>query len=213
MRQVRFGSYSIAATLAVTPSLMRLKSTCRYCCLWPPPRCRDVIRPCALRPPVFGLGPSSDFSGRDLVTSAKSDTVWKRRPGLVGLRARMPMTSSALEQRDLARRQGDDGPLGVGLGPEAVGAPRAAALALPVERVDLAHLDVPDRFDGVTDLGLAGRRVHLERVDADFDEGVALLRHDRSEDDVPGIFHSDSDSVLAVSTSSSDDGTESVASF
>ena len=29
MRQVRFGSYSMAATLAVTPSLMRLKSTTR----------------------------------------------------------------------------------------------------------------------------------------------------------------------------------------
>ena len=45
MRQVRFGSYSMAATLAVTPSLVRLKSMMRYCCLWPPPRWRDVLRP------------------------------------------------------------------------------------------------------------------------------------------------------------------------
>ena len=37
--------YSIAATVAGTPSLVRLKSTIRYCCLWPPPRCRAVLRP------------------------------------------------------------------------------------------------------------------------------------------------------------------------
>src|SRR5215207_9512298 len=121
MRQDRFGSYSMAATLAVTPSLVRLKSTMRYCCLWPPPRWRDVLWPWALRPPDFGLGASSDFSGRDFVISAKSETVWNRRAGLVGLRERIPMTSSVLEQRDLARRQGDDGPLGVGPGADAVG--------------------------------------------------------------------------------------------
>ena len=103
MRHVRFGSYSMAATLAVTPSLVRLKSMTRYCCLWPPPRWRDVLRPWTLRPPVFGLGASSDFSGFDLVISEKSETVWKRRAGLVGLRERMPMTTSVLEQRDLAR--------------------------------------------------------------------------------------------------------------
>src|SRR3954469_21335775 len=37
MRQLRFGSYSTAATLAGTPSLMRRKSTTRYWRLWPPP--------------------------------------------------------------------------------------------------------------------------------------------------------------------------------
>ena len=45
MRQLRFGSYSMAATLAGTPSLVRLKSMMRYCCLWPPPRWRAVLRP------------------------------------------------------------------------------------------------------------------------------------------------------------------------
>src|SRR5688500_14340091 len=125
MRHVRLGSYSIAATFAVTPSFVRLKSTFRYCCLWPPPGWRDVMRPWALRPPDFGLGASSDFAGRSLVTSPKSATVWNRRPGLVGLRVRIPMatTTSVLEQRDLARGQGDDGPLGVRLGAQAVGAP------------------------------------------------------------------------------------------
>ena len=34
----------------------------------------------------LGLGSSSDFSGVVVVSSAKSETVWKRRPGLVGLR-------------------------------------------------------------------------------------------------------------------------------
>src|SRR3954471_23732651 len=88
MRALRFGSYSIAATLAGTPSLFRLKSTMRYCCLWPPPRWRDVLRPYELRPPVRGLGASSDFSGLSLLIAEKSETVWKRRPGLVGLRLR-----------------------------------------------------------------------------------------------------------------------------
>ena len=46
---------------------------------------------------------SSDFSGLVEVTSLKSELVWKRRPGLVGLRERMAMISSVLEQRDLAR--------------------------------------------------------------------------------------------------------------
>ena len=45
MRQLRFGSYSMAATLAGTPSLFRLKSMMRYCCLWPPPWWRAVLRP------------------------------------------------------------------------------------------------------------------------------------------------------------------------
>src|SRR3954463_3596901 len=98
MRALRLGSYSIAATLAGTPSLFRLKSTMRYCCLWPPPRWRDVLRPYELRPPVRGLGASSDFSGLSLVVSEKSETVWKRRPGLGGLRWRRGI-SELLEPR------------------------------------------------------------------------------------------------------------------
>ena len=38
-----------------------------------------------------GLGASSVFSGRVLVISLKSETVWNRRPGLVGLRLRRGM--------------------------------------------------------------------------------------------------------------------------
>src|SRR3954447_26998339 len=85
MFAVRFGSYSIAATRAGTPSLVRLKSILRYRRLAPPPRWREVMRPCVLRPPDF-LSPSvSAFSGVFFVTSARSDQVAKRRPGLVGL--------------------------------------------------------------------------------------------------------------------------------
>src|SRR4051794_11705150 len=88
MRQLRFGSYSTAATLAGTPSLVRRKSTRRYWRLWPPPLCRAVLRPWLFRPPVALFGARRDFSGVVLVISAKSETVWNRRPGLVGLRLR-----------------------------------------------------------------------------------------------------------------------------
>src|ERR671926_601220 len=86
----RFGSYSIAATRAGTPSLrLRLKSILRYSRLAPPPRWRDVLRPFALRPPDFLRPSTSDFSGSSRVISAKSGYVEKRRPGLVGLGLRI----------------------------------------------------------------------------------------------------------------------------
>src|SRR2546429_6301228 len=74
MRAVRFGSYSIAATLAGTPNFSRRKSMRRYCRLWPPPRYRDVMWPLLLRPPVPRFGSSSDFSGVAFVISPNSDT-------------------------------------------------------------------------------------------------------------------------------------------
>src|SRR4051794_27001091 len=57
----------------------------RYLRLAPPPRWRDVMRPCVLRPPDFLRPVVSAFSGSDFVTSARSLHVAKRRPGLVGL--------------------------------------------------------------------------------------------------------------------------------
>src|SRR6266508_2406953 len=101
----------------------------------------------AVRPSVLGLAASSDFSGRAFVISEKSETIWKRRPGLVGLRDRIPMVNSVLEQRDFTRRERDDGVLHVGLRTDAVGAPGAALLALAVQGVDLADFDAPDRLD------------------------------------------------------------------
>src|SRR5690606_17740814 len=67
-------------------------SMIRYWRLWPPPWCRVVIRPCAFRPPFLGSGRSSDFSGRERVISAKSETLEPRRPGVVGLYLRIPMS-------------------------------------------------------------------------------------------------------------------------
>src|SRR3954470_18322667 len=90
----RFGSYSIAATLAGTPSLrLRLKSTLRYRRLAPPPRWREVLRPFALRPPDFLRPSTSVFSGSRLVISAKSGYVTNRRPGDVGLGLRIGITA------------------------------------------------------------------------------------------------------------------------
>ena len=43
------------------------------------------MRPMLLRPPFFVSFSVSAFSGRDFVTSAKSETDMWRRPGLVGL--------------------------------------------------------------------------------------------------------------------------------
>src|SRR3954453_1947781 len=85
MCAVRLGWYAIDAALAGTPSLVRLKSMMRYLRLAPPPRWREVMRPYALRPPLFVMPRTSDFSGSERVTSARSDQVAKRRPGLVGL--------------------------------------------------------------------------------------------------------------------------------
>src|SRR5271154_3839307 len=101
----RLGSYSIAATRACTPSLRRLKSTRRYARLAPPPRCRAVLRPRALRPPLFLRPSMSVFSGSDFVISAKSGYDTKRMPGLVGRGLRIGMFSALeggepLEDRD-----------------------------------------------------------------------------------------------------------------
>src|SRR5919112_1677519 len=106
----RLGSYSIAATRAGTPSLVRLKSIRRYRRLAPPPRWRAVLRPWTLRPPDFVRPSTSAFSGSLRVTSAKSGYVEKRRPGLVGLGLRIGMrllpleALQALEDRDLVAR-------------------------------------------------------------------------------------------------------------
>src|SRR3954467_11081083 len=87
----RFGSYSIEATFAGTPSLRRLKSILRYRRFAPPPRWREVLRPFELRPPLFLRPSTSDFSGSERVISAKSGYVEKRRPGLVGFGLRIGM--------------------------------------------------------------------------------------------------------------------------
>src|SRR6478735_9184779 len=93
--------------------------------------------------------------------------------------------------------QRDDGSLG-GFA-LAVAGPGALALALPVERVHRDDLDpVEDLLDGNLHLGLVGVRVHLEGVAAGLQQAIALLGHDRPDDDVARIGdHFASSSVLS----------------
>src|SRR5947209_16008425 len=85
MRALRLGSYSMWATLAGTPSLLRRKSTTRYRRLVPPPWWRAVIRPCVFRPALLRPLATRDFSGVERVSSSKLDTLAPRLPGVVGL--------------------------------------------------------------------------------------------------------------------------------
>src|SRR5207247_9780207 len=75
----RFGSYSIAATLAGTPSFVRLKSIWRKRRLCPPPLWRVVMRPLLFRPPVFFVELVGLFSGFPRVSPSEPDAGTKRR--------------------------------------------------------------------------------------------------------------------------------------
>src|ERR1700730_7460220 len=96
MFELRFGSYSIDATFAGTPTLSRRKSTWRYCFLWPPPRCHTTISPWLLRPPERFFGSSNDFSGVSLVIWLLSRTVINRRDAVYGLKLFSPIATSYL---------------------------------------------------------------------------------------------------------------------
>src|SRR5881409_2930354 len=85
MRALQLGSYSMWATLAGTPSLLRRKSTTRYLRLVPPPWWRAVIRPWVFRPALLRPLATRDFSGVERVSSSKDDTLPPRLPGVVGL--------------------------------------------------------------------------------------------------------------------------------
>src|SRR5579885_372929 len=124
--------------------------------------------------------------------SEKSETVWNRRPALVGLRLRRGMGRlSALEEVDApAGGEGDDGPLGVGTAAEGLRLAVALALALAVQGVHLGHLDAEDGLDRVGDLDLGGPGVDDERVHAVVEQPVGLLAHHRADDHGPGVVHS-----------------------
>src|ERR1700748_1693198 len=96
MLELRFGSYSIEATFAGTPTLSRRKATWRYCFLWPPPRCHTTISPWLLRPPERFFGSSKDFSGVSLVMWLLSRTVINRRDAVYGLKLFSPIASLPL---------------------------------------------------------------------------------------------------------------------
>src|SRR3954467_15985731 len=192
MRAVRFGSYSMCATLAGTPSLStRLKSISRYCRLWPPPWCRVVIRPWTLRPPFLGSGTSRDFSGVDRVISAKSATLEPRRPGGGGLYLRIaivynPLADRAAEGLDTVTvSQLDHRALGRLALTEA--RPGALALALAVRGVHGQHVHVEDLLDRDLDLGLVRVRADEERVPVLVENAVALLGDHGRDDDVARV--------------------------
>src|SRR5436305_2219838 len=94
MLALRFGSYSIASTLAGTPSLSRRKSILRYCFLCPPPRCQIEISPWLLRPPERFFGSKRFFSGVCLVIWLLSSTVINRRDAVYGLKLFSPISAS-----------------------------------------------------------------------------------------------------------------------
>src|ERR1700745_4272259 len=121
MREVLFGSYSMCATLAGTPS------------------CGGAVaRPCTFRPPLLCSGTTSDFSGSLRVISEKSEPLAPRRPGVVGLYLRIAtyfsLTHRSAEDIDpVTVGEGHDGTLGVH--PLAPAEPGTPPLALPVEGV------------------------------------------------------------------------------
>src|SRR6478752_3513158 len=203
MLAVRFGSYSMCATLALTPSLSwRRKSITRYARLWPPPWCRMVIRPELLRPPRLCSGRTSDFSGSSRVISTKSATLAPRRPGVVGLYLRIPIGLSALlpEHVDaVAGPQRDDRALHVPA--PAVAKPGALALAWPVVRIHVGDLDVEHSLHRDLDLRLVGLGVYVEGVLVLVEQAIALLRDDGSEQDVARVVEHQ---LSSFTTSSSD---------
>src|SRR3990172_2645635 len=94
MRADRFGSYSIAATLAGMSLLFLRKSIIRYFLLCPPPRCQMVILPWLFRPARFPLLSTRLFSGFFLVSSSFVRTVMDRTPGEAGLDFLIPMAAA-----------------------------------------------------------------------------------------------------------------------
>src|SRR6478735_7883203 len=150
------------------------------------------MRPVELRPPVLWRGRTSDFSGVDRVISTKSATLEPRRPGVVGLYLRIPMSSQSLsadrttEDVDRSLAEGDDRTLRVLAAADAETGP--TGLALTVRGVDRVDLDAEDLLDGNLDLGLVRPRVDEEGVLPLVEQAVALLGDDRRDEDVARVL-------------------------
>src|SRR5436309_918199 len=187
MRAERFGSYSIAATLAGTPTLSRLKSMIRYRRLCPPPRWRSVMRPRLFRPPDLRKGAVSDGSGSVLVISLKSNPVWKRRPGDVGRYCNVGIPLGPLEEVDAAAL----GERHVGLFP--VGSPSEVSTDAPdlAELAARPHLLDPDlekQLHRAPDLDLVGPWMNPEHdLVPELVHQRALLGDDRALHDIGGV--------------------------
>src|SRR6478735_10427591 len=173
MREVRFGSYSISATRAGIPNLSRLKSMRRYCCLCPPPRRRSVMWPLLLRPPDFGDGSRSDFSGVPRVISSNPLTIRNRVPAVTGRNCLMLM-ASALEDGDhVAILQHDDRLLPQRGDP--VGPPARDRLAAHHHRAHILDGHIEQFLQRLLDQRLGRVRMHFERVLVAILEGRVAL--------------------------------------
>src|SRR3990172_1706712 len=203
MRALRFGSYSICATFAGTPSLFRRKSINRYRRFVPTPWRRAVMRPWLLRPACLRPFATSFFSGFERVISSNEDTLAPRRPGVVGLYLRTATIASLrLEDLDgIALGERDDRPLLVGLlaGDE----PALLDLAAPDQCVHVHDLDVPYLLDRLFDLGLVRVGMHEEGVAVLLEPRVGLLGDDRPDDDIARALHSAASCFLAAKRCSS----------
>src|SRR5438094_7526853 len=163
MRDVRFGSYSTAATLSGMSTFSGGKSIRRYLRLCPPPCQRLVMWPLLLRPPVRRNGSSSDFSGSVFVTSAKSETERNRVPGVIGRNCRMPI--SALEHGDrVAFFERDDRLFPGRATARTAGETARAAPGAHHQGAHVGHGDLEQRLDGRADLRLGRGRVHPKGV-------------------------------------------------
>src|SRR5258708_18160940 len=211
MRALRLGSYSMAATLPGTSSLLRLKSMIRYSFLWPPPRWRTVTRPLTLRPLCFLRCCTSDFSGSLRVTSSKVDTEMKGGGGVVGWYFLIGICLHALEEAldRLALGQRHDRLLPARAAALDAGAAAAAQahLAADVDGVDRHHDDLlvgEEILDGLLDLDLVGVGMAAEHVPSLRHGGVRLLADHGADQDGVGsarAAHGASTAVVASTAS------------
>ena len=143
-------------------------------------------------PTGAGLGTARrTCSGRVLVISVKSETVWNRRPALVGLRLRSRHTLSSPRKSGWSARW-----------PESRW-PAWCPAACRRSALPRLRLRLPGRFKVLTLTTLTPKiastawristllasRSHHEDVDTLVEQGVGLLRHHRPDDDVAGVTH------------------------
>src|ERR1700744_4138089 len=107
---------------------------------------------------------------------------------------------SAEDIDPVALGEGHDGALGVN--PLAPAEPGTPPLALPVEGVHAGHLDPEHILDRLLDLRLVGIGGDHERVLALVEKAVALLRHHRAQQDVPGVVDPAHSEPLSTKASS-----------
>ena len=161
-----------------------------------------------------GFGLSSDFSGLSRVISAKSETVWNRRPGLVGLRLRTGIVSSRRSRCGRPRRERRLPASASGRVPNVPLLRLRLRLPLRLSVFTLVTFTPKIVLDGVLDLDLVRVRRDDERVDVLVEGCVRLLRHDGPDDDVAGVpaAHWSSPVSSASSTAGSSMGCSSTGS-